>query len=373
MSNKPKKPILFFNTFIEKDAHKKLGKVLESTMLSEGKLVKEFEGKLSSELGLKNPIAVNSGTSALHLALVLAGIKAGDEVILPAQTFIATGLVVAQEKAVPVFADIQLNTGNIDPKSVAEKITKKTKAIIVVHWGGAPVDLDEIHALAKKYKLAVIEDAAHALGASYKNKPIGSLSDFTCFSFQAIKHVTTGDGGVVCVKDPKKVREAVAKRWFGIDRANAKPTELGERIYDVGSVGYKYHMNDYSAALGLANLKNFKLRLKERQKIAEKYRAELKNTPGITLFEEKSDRKSAYWQFGFHVERRLDFIRATQKAGIPTSVVHLGIDHNSLFGGKKKNLVNQRHFDESQIHIPIHDNLDKSQINYIISTIKKGW
>ena len=271
MIKKPKKPILFFNTFIEKDAYKDIKGVLDSTMLSEGKLVKEFENKLSSELGLENPVAVNSGTSALHLALVLAGVKPRDEVILPAQTFIATGLVIAQEKAVPVFADIQLETGNIDPKSVEEKITKKTKAIMVVHWAGTPVDLDEINAMAKKHKLVVIEDAAHALGATYKGKAIGSISDFTCFSFQAIKHLTTGDGGVVCIKDQNKVQEAKARRWFGIDRANAKESELGEREYDIASIGYKYHMNDYSAVLGLVNLKNFKSRLLIRRKIAKRY------------------------------------------------------------------------------------------------------
>ena len=370
MANKPKKPISFFNTFIEKDAWKNVKKVLDSTFISEGKLVKEFEKKLESELGLKNVVAVNSGTSALHLALVLAGIGEGDEVILPAQTFIATGLVIAQEKAIPVFADIQYETGNIDPESVREKITNKTKAIIVVHWGGLPVDLDEIHAIARKHKLIVIEDAAHALGASYKNKPIGTISDYTCFSFQAIKHLTTGDGGAICVRDNKKYQEAMARRWFGIDRANSKVSPLGEREYDVSQVGYKYHMNDYAAALGLANLKNFKKRLSNRRKIAEKYNKELKNISNIQLFKQTEDRLSSYWQFGFHVKERDEFIESMKKAEIPVSVVHVGIDRNSIFGGKK-NLVNQREFDKTQIHIPIHDNLDKSQIDYIIGTIKQ--
>ena len=373
MNAEPKKQITFFNTFIEDEAYENVKEVLESTMLSEGKLVKKFESKLQSELGLINPVALNSGTSALHLALVLAGIKPGDEVILSAQTFIATGLVIVQEKAVPVFADIQYETGNIDPKSVKKKMTKKTKAIMVVHWAGYPADLDEINAIAKKHNLVVIEDSAHALGATYKGKAIGSISDFTCFSFQAIKHLTTGDGGALCLKDSEKAREAMARRWFGIDRVNSKQTELGEREYDVESVGYKYHMNDYSASLGLSNLKNFKFRLIKRQAIARRYKEELKNIPGIKLFQEKNDRVGAYWQFGFHVQRRLDFIGKLKEAGIPTSVVHLGIDHNSIFGGKRKDLTNQRSFDQSQIHIPIHDSLDESQIDYIIETIKKGW
>jgi perosamine synthetase len=243
---------------------------------------------------------------------------------------------------------------------------------MVVHWSGYPADMDEITIIAKKHNLTIIEDSAHALGATYKGKPIGTISPFTCFSFQAIKHLTTGDGGALCIKDQKKVSDALAKRWFGIDRANSKQSELGEREYDIDSVGYKYHMNDFSASLGLANLKDFKKRLTRRRKIAETYRKELQEVKGIQLFDEKKDRESAYWQFGLHVERRLDFIRTLKAQGIPTSVVHLGIDHNSVFGGKKK-LPNQRKFDETQIHIPIHDGLDKEQIKYIIKTIKKGW
>ncbi len=368
-----KKPITFFNTYIDPSATLIVNSVLDSTFLSEGKLVKEFESRLSEELGLVNPIAVNSGTSALHLALVLAGVKKGDEVICPAQTFVATALVIAQEKAVPVFADIQYETGNIDPKSVAEKITSKTKAIIVVHWGGYPVDMDEIHQLAKKHNLVVIEDAAHAIGATYKNKPIGSISDFTCFSFQAIKHITTGDGGAVCVKDSDLAKEALVRRWFGINREQSTMSSLGERDYNIEKIGYKYHLNDYAAALGLANLTNFKERLSRRRMIAKKYREVLTTIQGVTLFREDSDRESAYWVFGFHVERRDLFILALKNSGIPTSVIHRGIDRNSVFGGTRKDLINQRKFDETQIHIPIHDALTDEDVEHIISTIQKGW
>lgn len=370
---KHSKMIPIFNTYIDKKARARVDKVLDSTFLSEGKLVKEFEEQLSHELGLTNPVAVNSGTSALHLALVLAGIQPGDEVICPAQTFVATALVIAQEKAVPVFADIEYETGNIDPASIEKKITQKTKAIMVVHWGGYPCNMKEIHKIARKHRLQVIEDAAHAIGATYDGKPIGALSDFTCFSFQAIKHITTGDGGAVCIKKTSLLKRALAKRWFGIDRAGAKPSILGERIYDITEVGYKYHLNDYGAALGLANLENFKKRLKRRRAIAKRYRKELASVPGITLFKETTDRESACWLFGFHVERREDFIRAMSIAGITAGVVHLGIDHNSIFGGKDAMLVNQRRFDETQIHIPMHDALTDADIDHIIHTIKKGW
>lgn len=365
--------ISFFNTYIHPSAQDKIKSVLDSTFLSEGRLAAEFEDKLEKQLGLSNPVTVNSGTSALHLALIVAGVKAGDEVILPAQTFVATGLAVLQIGAVPVFADIRYLTGNIDPESVRNKITEKTKAVIPVHWAGYPCDMDEINSIAAEYGLTVIEDAAHALGAVYKNRPVGSISDITCFSFQAIKHLTTGDGGAACFKDKKNAKTASIKRWFGIDRENSKTTILGEREYDISEVGYKYHLNDYAAALGLANLENFQERSDRRREISARYRSELEKVPGIRLFDSSPDRDSANWLFGFHVEKRENFISALKERGVPTSVVHLGIDHNSIFGGKNLNLSNQREFDKSQINIPSHYGLDDDDVDNIISAVKQGW
>ena len=362
-----------FNTHINKNAFDNVKSVLDSTFLSEGKLVAEFEEKLASEMGLLNPVALNSGTSALHLALICAGIKPGDEVITTPQTFVATGLAILYMGAVPVFSDIQYETGNICPKSMEEKITEKTKAVLAVHWGGYPCDMDEIRIIAKKYNLIVIEDAAHAPGAEYKNKFIGSVSDFTCFSFQAIKHITTGDGGALCCKSYEKAIEAKAKRWFGINRAESKPSILGERAYDIPEIGYKYHLNDYSAALGIANLSDFKERLGKRRKYAEMYRKNLNNISGLKLFGETNDRKSAYWLFGLHVEKREDFIRALKGREVTASVIHQRIDRNSVFGGITQGLVNQERFDETQIHIPVHDGLDEQDVEYIIESIKKGW
>ena len=250
--------ISVFNTYIHPEAAKKVSDVLGSTFISEGKLVKDFEKKLTSELGIKNPVAVNSGTSALHLALVMAGVKRNDEVILSAQTFIATGSVILQQSAVPVFADIEYKTGNISVQSIKNKLSSRTKAIIAVHWGGYPCDMDEIIQLASENNIMVIEDAAHSLGSTYKDKVIGEISDLTCFSFQAIKHLTTGDGGAIACKNKEIFNKTLANRWFGIDRANSINSHLGERVFDIDNLGFKYHMNDYSAALGLANFTNFK-------------------------------------------------------------------------------------------------------------------
>ncbi|MFA4843165.1 MAG: DegT/DnrJ/EryC1/StrS family aminotransferase [Candidatus Omnitrophota bacterium] len=363
----------FFNCHISPKAVELATEVLKSGYVSEGPMVKKFESALSSSLGLVNPVALNSGTSALHLALVLAGIQAGDEVILPAQTFVATGSVILMQGATPVFADIDPLTGNILPQSIFAKITSRTKAVIMVHWGGYPCEIDEINAIALKNRLAVIEDAAHALGATYKRKPIGSLSRFTAFSFQAIKHLTTGDGGLLCCKEKADAQDASSKRWFGIDRAKSKASILGERDYDIKGLGYKYHMNDLAAAVGLGNLKDFKERLSRRQQIGQYYRQQLKGVSGLQLLKLENDRTHAWWLFTLLAEGREDFIRKLAKAGIPASVVHRRIDRNSVFGALRKDLPGQEEFDRLQISIPLHEGLSDEDIKKIASVIISGW
>ncbi len=365
--------ISVYTTYIHPTATRNVNAVLGSTFLSEGVKVKEFEALLSEKLGIINPVALNSGTAALHLALVLAGIGEGDEVIIPAQTFVATALVVQQQKAKVVFADVNYKTGNIDIASLRSKITGRTKAVIPVHWGGMPCDLDEIQAVADEHGLIVIEDAAHAPGATYKGRFIGSISDYTCFSFQAIKHITTGDGGAVACKDDAKAVEAFTRRWFGIDRAASRPSYLGERQYDISMQGFKYHLNDYGAALGIANISDITERLVQLRTIAHYYRESLVDVPGIELWDAPEDRESAWWLFGMHVEKRDEFIRALADRGVVASVVHQRIDRNSLFGGIDQSLVNQARFDETQVHIPLHAGIATSDAEYIIQSIKKGW
>jgi perosamine synthetase len=373
MINKSIENIEFFNTSVSSLSVKYINEVLNSKRLSAGKYADDFENGLSSQLGLINPVSVNSGTSALHLALIVAGVGPGDEVILPAQTFIATGFVVMMQGAIPIFADIQLNTGNLDPVSVRNKITEKTKAIIPVHWGGYPCDLDEINAIAIEFDLTVIEDAAHALGAIYKGRPIGSISHFTAFSFQAIKHLTCGDGGALCCQNKNSFHEAKKRRWFDIDRENSNPDILGERIYNAANIGYKYHLNDLSAAVGLGNLSGFSSNSDRIQKIASAYTAEFVNIEGLKLLENKGDRKSAFWLFTVLVEDRLNFIKALKSRNVPASVVHLRIDKNAVFGGIKEDLIQQEVFDKMQVSIPIHANLTDDHISRIIDAVKLGW
>jgi perosamine synthetase len=365
--------IQFFRTNISKEAIEYSNSVIKSTHISAGKVAEAFEKKLISELNVVNPVTLNSATSALHLALVVAGIKKGDEVIIPAQTFIATGLVVLMQGATPVFADIQLETGNIDPLSIKEKITSKTKAIIPVHWSGYPCDMDEINQIAKENNLIVIEDAAHAIGAKYKGKAIGSISNFTAFSFQAIKHLTTGDGGALCCLNSNDFYQAKRRRWFDIDRDNAKPSILGERVYDAEEIGYKYHMNDIAAAMGIGNLKTLPEILNHHKTIATIYSNGLKNIPGIELMKYKNDRESSWWFYQIKLENREDFIKKLNSKGIPSSVVHLRIDKNSVLGGLRNELVNQNEFNAKQVSLPIHMGLSEEITQSFIEEIKKGW
>jgi perosamine synthetase len=341
--------------------------------VSEGENVEAFERDLASRLGLTRPLAVNSGTAALHLALVLAGVGPGDEVVLPAQTFLATGMAALMQRATPVFADIDPETGNLSPVALREKVSHRTKAILPVHWGGYPCDLDAIHAVAAEHGAAVIEDAAHALGATYGGKPVGAVSRFTCFSFQATKHLTTGDGGALCCLREEDHREGRRTRWFGIDRASAGKTPVGDRLARAESVGFKYHMNDLSAAVGRGNLEDFPSLLNARRRNAGAFREGLSNVPGLTLLRDESDRGHAHWLFTVRVERREDFARKMKNDGIPVSVVDLRLDDHPAFGGRRDDLPGQDVFDTEQISLPVHPGLAPRDIDRVIRSVRSGW
>ena len=363
----------FFDVSIADDAIAAVSDVLRSGFLSEGKRVLEFETALAAQLGLSHPVALNSGTSALHLALAVAGVGPGDEVIIPAQTFVATATVVLMQGAKIRFADIQPKTGNIDPASLANAITERTRAIIPVHWAGYPCDLDEIHQVVKDCDAAVIEDAAHAVGAVYRGRPIGSVSRFTAFSFQAIKHLTTGDGGALACLNESDEHEAKTRRWFGIDRANSAVGALGEREYDILQLGYKYHMNDFAAALGLCNLARAAANLARHREIAGIYARELMCVPGLKLLDYREDRTSSYWFFPVLVERRLQFVENLKAHGCVASVVHRRIDSNSLFGGMCGDLPGQTYFDKRHCGLPIHTKLTDDDVAQVVRTIQRGW
>lgn len=353
--------IELFDTHITPEAERMVLAVLRSKRLSEGELVATFEKELERVFGYRNGVAVNSCTSALHLALILAGVKRGDEVILPAQTFVATGLAILYCEGIPVFADIDKNTGNISVDSVSRRITAKTKAVICVSWGGNPCDLYALEDICSHKGIKLIQDNAQALGAQYYERTITEFGDFSCFSFQAIKHITTGDGGLLVCRSDSDCERAKRLRWFGIDRQNDIPDATGERQYNLNEVGYKYHMNDYSAALGLGNLGDIQLRTLTRIAIAGYY----DNNLGVTV---ERYYGSANWLYTILVNNRNELIEKLKAKGISASVVHNGIDRHPIFNSKAT-LTNQRYWDESHVCIPCHSGMTLDDAKKVVNAI----
>jgi len=240
-----RKPISLFWPYVSPRAVQALQGVLETRWIGQGPLVDRVEDQFQFQFDVPNAVAVNSCTSALHLALILAGVQEGDEVITTPLTCYATIAPILYQRARPVFADIKPSSLNIDPESVKTKITDRTKAILVVHWGGEPCDMDEIRAIASKQGIPVIGDAAHALGAAYRGRKVGGIANFSCFSFQAIKQITTGDGGMLTCLDREDAEKARRLRWFAVDR-NFQG-DIYEK-FQIQELGYKYQMNDLSSA-----------------------------------------------------------------------------------------------------------------------------
>lgn len=258
---------------------KAVAEVIRSGWIGLGPKTEKFENKFSEYVNAKYAIGLNSATAALHLSLLTLGIKSGDEVLVPALTFVSTAHAAVYVGAKPVFVDVDEETLCMDPEDLKRKITKKSKAVIPVHYGGHAVDLDAIHKIAKKHQLFVIEDASHACGSKYKGKMIGGLSDLTCFSFHAVKNLATGDGGMVTTNNKILAEKIKCLRWVGI---NKETWEREEKVltkgyrqygwhYEVTELGYKYHMNDLAAAIGLVQLKNLNRNNKKRNLLAKRY------------------------------------------------------------------------------------------------------
>jgi len=268
---------------------------LRSGWLTMGPKTISFEEKFKEYIGSKNAVSMNSCTAGLHLALKAIDLKEGDEVILPAITFTATAEVITYFGARPVLADVEEQTLNIDAARIEEKITKKTRAIIPVHYAGQPCDMDEICDLARRRNLSVIEDAAHAIPASYKGRRIGTIGDLTCFSFYATKSLTTGEGGMVTTENSEWAERVRILRLHGISRdAWKRYTNEGSWYYEVLDAGYKYNMTDIQASLGVAQLRKVDWMRERRRRIAETYTEAFRSIEEVHAPHVKSDRESAW-------------------------------------------------------------------------------
>ncbi|KKT25439.1 MAG: Glutamine-scyllo-inositol transaminase [Candidatus Magasanikbacteria bacterium GW2011_GWA2_43_9] len=270
MEIKEKIPVA--NTFIGEEEAKAAYDVIKSGWLSSGPKVKEFEVEFAKEVGAKHAIAVNNGTSALHVSLAALGIKEGDEVIIPTLTFISTANSVLYQNATPVLAECDPKTYNITPEEIERRITKKTKAIIPVDMNGMPIDYDSILEVAKKHNLRVIADSAESLGSTYKGRKVGSIAPIHIFSFFPNKNITTGEGGMITTNDDELAKKMRVIMNQGQDY----------RYHHV-ELGYNYRMTNFQAAIGLEQLKRLKKVISEKQKLAEKYNLAFKDDKNIRI------------------------------------------------------------------------------------------
>ncbi len=367
-----KEGIVLFYPNIPKTAIEEVTKVLQSRWIGQGPRVAQFEKEFSEKFAGKGAsLAVGSGTDALHLAYILAGLKEGDEVITPVFTCTATTIPFLYMGVKFRFADVDPETLNINVQHVRELVNEKTKAIVCVPYGGLPCDMDELQAIAKEFNIPIIEDAAHALGATYKGKKIGEIADFTMFSFQAIKHITTGDGGMLIIQNKELVPKAERIRWFGIDRSNK---QKGNWENDIWEVGYKYQMTDIGAAMGLAALHEFDQSLAHRQKLFQTYRNGLKGASGIKLIgAEHTDRTHAAWLCTSIVEKRVDFMKNLRDHKIESGQVHYRNDRYTILGGRRDDLPNMDAIEDNYIVLPLHSHMTEENVNYVCEVIKKGW
>ncbi len=268
--------------------------VLKSDWITTGPRVREFEEKFAEYVGTDHAIAVSSGTAALHAAVYAAGIEADDEVITTPYTFVATANCVLYQGGTPVFADIREDTLNIDPTEIKKKINDKTRAIIPVDFAGQPCDYDQIIEIAKERDLVVIEDAAHALGGEYRKKKIGSIADMTVFSFHPVKHITTGEGGMITTDSEKYAERLRRFRNHGITTEAKQREEQGSWFYEMVDLGYNYRMTDFQCALGIRQLEKIDMFIERRGSIADRYNTELSDVAEIEIPVVGSDIKHAW-------------------------------------------------------------------------------
>ena len=363
------KDIPLFKVFMPKSVLAPIREVLYSGYIGEGPVSLDFEDRLAARFKNKNVLSLNNGTAALQLALRLANVGHGDDVVSTAMTCTATNEPIMALGANIVWADINPLTGNICPKSVDKVITKKTKAIMCVHWGGYPCDMDELNAIAKKHGVKVIEDACHAFGAMYRKKPIGSVSDFACFSFQAIKHMTTIDGGALTCRSKADCERGRLLRWYGIDRKQKRKDFRCEN--DIIEYGYKFHMNDVTAAIGVEQLKYVDETLRKHRANAAAFDdafADLKNVRPLAY---SKDRLSSYWLYTIRAKKRFEFMRHMADSGVTVSQVHARNDSHTAFKPFRTSLPGVDEFVNEQVSIPVGWWLAKKDVRRIIDAVRK--
>jgi perosamine synthetase len=366
-----KKSYPLFYPYISKKSLKSIVSVLKTRWIGQGPLVDLLEKVFIKKFAKTNQcIAVGSGTDALHLAYILSNLTKGDEVIAPVFTCTATNIPLLYHNIKIKFADIDPETMNISLDHVEKLITKKTKAIIFVNYGGIPCDLRKLNELKKKYNLILIQDAAQSLGSKYKNKNIAEYADFTIYSFQAIKHITSGDGGILAFKNKKLLEKSRRIRWFGIDRIKKQG---GTWENDITEVGYKYQMTDINARLLLDSIQEFPKIISHRKNIFNTYKKLLSANSNVKVLDtvDKSLTNS-FWLCTILVKnKRVELQNYLRKYKIETNQVHFRNDRYSIFRKyiKKKACPNMDKVENNYLVIPMNIKISIKDAEFIAKKI----
>ena len=368
-----------------KEEEQEVLKVLRSRWLSTGPVTARFERAFSESLGGGYAIAVSNGTAALHLALAGLSLKEGDEIVLPSLTFVATANAILYVGAKPVFADIVgLDDLNISPQEIEKKITKRTKAILVMHYGGYPCDMKSIMGIAKRYGLFVIEDAAHAPGAEYQGRKCGLIGNIGCFSFFSNKNLVTGEGGMVVTHNKELAEKVRRMRSHGMEMLSWDKYRGRLSSYDIEGLGYNYRTTEIQSALGLAQLKKLDRNNRKRKTLVEAYRKELQEVKGISIPFLQFKGHPSYHLFPILVHNKQkalsSILRDRVMEGlrnfkIQTSVhyppVHLFSLYRKNFGYKKGMLPKTEEVSGREITLPLHPRMDGRDVKWIAKKVKE--
>lgn len=347
-------------------------KVFESNWLGMGSVVYEFESKIKEYLNAKNTIAVNTGTSALHIALEAFGISEGDEVIVPSLTFCGTIQAITALKALPVFCEVEPDTLNIDVEDAKGRITSKTKAVMPVHYCGRPCDMHTLLEIGKDYGLIIIEDAAHAFGSSYKGSKIGSFGDAACFSFDPIKNITCGEGGAVVLSRDDIAEVIRRKRLLGIDR-DTWHRYKNERswFYEVTTQGYRYHMSNINAAIGLAQFKKLDVFIQKKRNVAGAYNQQFKDLKGIKLLKWDASETAPFSYIIRVMDGRRDELAEFLKGkGVGTGINYIPNHIQPYFQQYAGRLPVTEKIWKEILTLPLYYDMSESDIDLVIQSVK---
>jgi perosamine synthetase len=347
-------------------------KVFDSRWLGMGSTTKEFEDKLRERLGAKHVIAVNTGTSALHMALAALNLQAGDEVIVPSLTFVASVQVILAVGARPVFCDVHVDSLNMDVADAFRRVTARTRAIMPVHYGGEACDMDALLPLAREHRLWVVEDAAHAFGSTYKGHQVGTLGDVTCFSFDPIKNITCGEGGAVVTEHDELYNRMVPQRILGIDN-DTWSRYRNERnwFYAVTMPGFRYHLSNINAAIGLEQLKRFDVFRARKVEIVRRYDEAFQSLSNLALL--KHDLVETF-PFFYIVRvlggQRDTFMKYMKEKGIATGVHYIPNHIQPLFESNRQPLPVTEQVFEEMVTLPLHFELTDADVETVINAVR---